>query len=313
MTKTAFLFPGQGSQFVGMGKDLYDSHPEARAVFDAADEALGRPLSRLCFEGPEDELRLTVNTQPALFTTSVAVLKCLQAKGFQPDVVAGHSVGEYAALVASGSLDFEDGIKLVNQRSLLMQAAAEAHPGSMAAVIGLDTDQVREACKRAESDGVIDVANYNSPGQVVISGESKAVEAASAYAKEAGARMVVALNVSGGFHSRLMASAAEGIGKFLSDVPFREASIPVIANVTADYTRSPEMIRAALERQLVGSVRWEETLMLMSRDGVDCFVEVGPGKVLAGLVKRTVKGAEIHSVGDAETLEAFAGGRKETI
>ena len=196
MGKLAFVFPGQGSQCVGMGKDLYDSFAEARSVFDKADEILGFSLSKLCFEGPENELRLTSNTQPALFTTSVAALSMLEKNGIRPDVVAGHSIGEYAALVAAGALGFEEGLILVHKRGRLMQAAATEYPGAMAAIIGLDTEKVREACERASAEGIVDVANYNSPGQIVISGEARAVEAASAIAKEAGAKRVMPLNVA---------------------------------------------------------------------------------------------------------------------
>jgi len=309
MAKVAFVFPGQGSQYAGMGKDLYDLYPEARQVYDTADSLLGMPITKLCFEGPEEELRLTVNTQPALFTTSIACLRLLEKQGIRPDVTAGHSIGEYAALVAARSMSYEQGIRLVRRRAELMQEAGKRHPGTMAAVIGLEADDVLAACMRADDVGIVDVANYNSPGQVVISGEVKAVEAASEYAKEAGARKIIPLNVSGAFHSRLMSYAVEKLAVELNHAHFDDAAIPVVANVTADYVRDADDIRDRLERQIAGSVRWEASVRRMVDDGVSIFVEVGPGKVLAGLIKRIAESVEVHSVGDAASLEEFLASR----
>lgn len=301
MSKTAFVFPGQGSQYVGMGKDLYDQFPEAREAYDTADKILHLPLSKLCFEGPEEELRLTENTQPAIFTTSIACLRLLEKRGIRPDVVAGHSIGEYAALVAAGVIGFEEALPLVRIRGELMQEVGKRYAGAMAAIIGLDTDDVRAICAKAN----IDIANYNSPGQIVISGEIKAVEAASEYAKEAGARKVIPLNVSGAFHSRLMSDAAERLAIELNRNRFSDTKIPVVANVLADYVHSAGSIRDALQRQIVGSVHWDESVTRMANDGVDLFVEVGPGKVLSGLIKRTVESVEVRNVGDTTSLEKF--------
>ncbi len=305
MARLAFVFPGQGSQAVGMGKDLYDRYPEAREVYDKADGILGFSLSRLCFEGPEDDLRLTSNTQPALFTTCIACLRLLEKEGIRPDVTAGHSIGEYAAIVAAGAISFEDALPLVRKRGELMQAAGADRPGTMAAVIGLSADQVREVCAKAEAAGIVDVANYNSPGQVVISGEAGAVEAASEFARQAGAKRVMPLNVSGAFHSRLMQPTADLLAAELAKTAFRDAAAPIAANVTADYVRSAEEIRRLLAKQITGSVRWDESVSRMVADGVGLFVEVGPGKVLAGLIKRISDSVEVRNVGDGASLEDF--------
>ena len=305
MSKFALVFPGQGSQAVGMGKDLYDNFPEIKALYDSADKILGMPISRLCFEGPDEELRLTANTQPALFLTSIACLRLLEKKGIKADVTAGHSVGEYAALVAAGAVDFEHALPLVRKRGEIMTEVGAAHEGTMAAIIGLDDDKVKEVCAKASGEGVVEIANYNSPGQVVISGEVKAVEAAIILAKEAGARMVMPLKVSGGFHSSLMLPAVPKLSVELAKTPFRDAVIPVVANATADYVRTVEEIKSALEKQLAGSVYWTKSISRMAEDGVDRFIEVGPGKVLSGLIKRTIGSVEIKNVGDIASLEAL--------
>lgn len=289
MGKTAWVFPGQGSQYVGMGKDLFASGGPARRVFEEADALLGMSLSAICFEGPEQELRQTRTTQPAIFVHSMAVAQLLSST--RPDMVAGHSLGEYSALVAAGALTFADGLRLVRLRGELMQRAGEEQRGTMAAVVGLDPETVAAVCRDASSAGIVQPANLNAPGQIVISGSLEGVRLAMDLAKQRGAKLVKELVVSGAFHSPLMQTAGDGLRKELDQTPLRDAEIPVYANVTAaPVTRAAE-IRELLHRQLTHPVRWEESIRAMDAAGASVFQELGPGKVLQGLIKRILPGA----------------------
>lgn len=293
----AWVFPGQGSQAVGMGKALFDSYHEVRELYEEADAALGYPLSTLCFEGPGDLLQQTINAQPALLVTEIAHLRALTLQyGDEfpaPRFVAGHSLGEYSALVAAGALEFSGGLRLVAERGRLMQEAGEdlGMPTGMAAVIGLQDEELREICKLAG----VDLANLNAPGQVVISGPLDALEKAGALAKERGARRVVPLQVSAAFHSRWMRPMSSGFGERIAAIPFSEPRVPVVANVTARPVWTVEEIRGLLEAQTYSPVRWVESVQYIASQGVDTFIEIGPGKVLSGLIKRIVPGARTLS------------------
>lgn len=284
MSKIGYIFPGQGSQYVGMGKDLFERSDSARRMFLRADEILGTSLSKICFEGPEEELRQTKNTQPAIFLHSCVLTQLVD--GSDVSMCAGHSLGEYSALVFAGSISFEDGLRLVRLRGELMQNAGEEQQGTMAAIVGLDPGIVGEVCCTAYPDGIVQGANYNSPGQVVISGSVSGVRKAMALAKQRGAKLVKELVVSGAFHSPLMQSAREGLKEALAKTRMHDARIPVYANVTGKPVRQAEEIRTLLEEQLTSAVRWEESVRNMVADGVRSLVEIGPGKVLQGLVKR---------------------------
>jgi [acyl-carrier-protein] S-malonyltransferase len=305
MNKTAFLFPGQGSQYVGMGQDLYKAHPEARATFDQADKVLGFALSDLCFNGPEETLNDTVNTQPAIFVTSIALLRALEGKKLQgPGFVAGHSLGEYSALFAAGAMDFAAGLRLVRERGRLMKEAGERSPGGMAAVLGLETEVVDQVCRQAreEAGGVIQVANYNSPGQIVISGDFQARDVAVELAKAEGAKKVVTLAVSIAAHSPLMACIADEFRRAVEAVEFRMPMVPVVANVNAAPLESVEAIREELVQQLTSPVRWVESVQYMIGQGVAEFVEVGPKDVLTKLMRRIDKSVQAMSVGDVTAV-----------
>lgn len=299
MSGLAFLFPGQGSQAVGMGRDLVSRFPAAAALFAQADELLGLPLSQRCFEGPEEELRQTSLTQPALFVHSAAVCLVLQERGIEPAWVAGHSLGEYSALVAAGVFDFATGLELVRRRGLLMQAQRQ---GSMAAVLGLEDQQVVEIC--AQASGAV-AANFNSPGQVVISGEVEAVARAGKLAAEAGAKRVVELPVSGAFHSPLMEPAARELAGLLQAVEFRAPRVPVLTNVAAAPVRDPRQLQEQLIQQMTSPVRWTAIMQCLAGLGVTRALEVGPGSVLRGLARRAAPQVKVEGAGTDEEIAAL--------
>jgi len=301
--KTAFLFPGQASQYVGMGKDLYEKYEQAQKLFDRAQAITGIDLKRFCFEGPEEELKKTHITQPAIFVHSMAVFTILQDRNMQADGVAGHSLGEYSALVAAGALSFEDGLRLVTRRGRLMYEAGQQQAGSMAAIIGLQPEQVYEICEQVKEEGIVQPANFNSPGQIAVSGEVKAVRAAIEKAKESGAKKAVELVVSGAFHSPLMQGAQEGLQKALDQTEIKTARIPVYSNVEAKPVRQADEIRRLLFSQLSKPVLWQNLILEMIKDGFDRFYEIGPGKVLKGLQKRIDRNFLCTEIGTAENLE----------
>ncbi len=302
----AWAFPGQGSQKVGMGRALHDGFAESRAVFEEADGALGFPLSRLCFEGPEEQLQLTANTQPAILTVSVAAARALAARGVGPQWVAGHSLGEYSALVTAGVLSLRDAVIAVRRRGEYMQEAVPVGEGAMAAILALDLPAIEQACREAAQGQVVSPANINSPGQVVIAGHAGAVDRASELCKKAGAKRAIRLPVSAPFHCALMMPAQERLARDLARLPFAEAAVPVVNNVDATVVRSPDSCRDGLVRQVSGTVRWQESVERLVREGVETFVEVGPGTVLSGLVKKIDPRVRVLSVEDPASLEATA-------
>ncbi|WP_206831183.1 ACP S-malonyltransferase [Alicyclobacillus fructus] len=302
----AFVFPGQGAQYVGMGRAIFEEYPVSRALLEEADDVLGMKLSDIILQGPEDTLRLTYYTQPALLTVSVAIWRALVDRvDIQPVAVAGHSLGEYSALVAAKSIAFADAVKLVYQRGKLMDEAYPAGQGTMAAVLGLDEEPLRSVCEQAsaETGAVVELANVNCPGQIVISGAKAAVERAAELAKEAGARRVMPLNVSGPFHSSLMQPAADRLGELLDEVEFADADTPVVANVDGHPRRMASDLRDALKKQLVMPVRFVDCVLSMKRLGVDCVVELGPGTVLSGLVRKIDKSLQTAHAEDPATLD----------
>ncbi len=302
--RTAFVFPGQGSQKAGMGKDLYDNFEASRKIFDEAGRALGFDLGAICFEGPDDRLKPTEIAQPAILTVSIAALAAL---GKRPDMAAGHSLGEYSALVCAGVLEFRDAVILVNKRGRFMQEAVPAGQGTMAAVLGLDRDILLDCCKKASSAGVVEAANFNSPGQIVISGSVKGVEEAGRLCKEAGAKRVIPLQVSAPFHCSMMKPAADRLADELDKVEFKDAQFPVFANVSAGPVTSGKEIKELLIKQVTGSVLWEDLVRAMTAGGAPRFVEIGPGKVLAGLIKKTAgDGTMIYNIEDSASLKEFS-------
>lgn len=304
----ALLFPGQGSQTVGMGRDLADRFPEARATFEEADDVLGFGLSKLAWEGPGEELTLTHNAQPAILTHSVAVYRVVASRLGEVRFAAGHSLGEFSAYVAAGSMSFADALRTVRRRGELMFRSGEARPGTMAAVLGLEDVVLEDVCRRASTDDEVCIAaNYNAPGQIVISGDVAAVERASELAKEAGARRVLPLNVSGAFHSPLMAVAEAGLAEQLDSVDLTAPAFPVVSNVNAEAVTDAGRARELLLRQLTSPVRWTACMRTILDGGVDTFLELGPGSVLSGLLRRIERGVEAVTLGTVAEVEAFLG------
>ncbi len=302
--KTAFVFPGQGSQKVGMLQDLYNEFPIVKERFDQADQALGYSISKLCFEGPDTELLKTANTQPAILTASVACYEILKEKGFTPDIVGGHSLGEYSAMVAAGVIDFKDAVYLVHKRGEFMQDAVPLGQGAMAAIINLDRDKVVAICDQVtEEVGSVQAVNFNCPGQIIISGQTEAVEKACELMKEAGAKRAIMLPVSGPFHSRLMEPAAKRLKEEMDKIQFHDAQIPVVANVTGKILTDANAIKESLLVQVASPVLWEDCVAEMVNFGAESFVECGPGKVLTGFTKKINKEMKLANVEDLASLE----------
>jgi [acyl-carrier-protein] S-malonyltransferase len=306
MKATAFIFPGQGSQYVGMGKEFFENFRQARDVFQEADDVLHLPVSSLCFQGPEETLKLTENTQPAVLTTSVAALRVLQSeKGIVPHLTAGHSLGEYSALVLSGALAFADAVQIVRLRGRFMQEAVPVGEGAMAAILGMEREQVEKMCEEAAQGEVLTPANFNCPGQIVIAGHAKAIERAMERVRQGG-KKALSLPVSAPFHSPLMKPAGERLGKVLEGIPIQDLKIPVVTNVEADINQSKERVKELLVTQVWSPVRWEESMQKISGDGIEQTLEIGPGKVLSGLMKRINPKVETKNIEDIQTLKKIS-------
>ena len=309
--KIAFLFPGQGSQSVGMGKDLYENYESAKTVFDTADSVLNKSISTICFEGPEEDLKQTVNTQPAIVTMSIAAMKALTSQiDIKPDYVAGHSLGEYCAMYTAGVMSLEHTLKSIQKRADLMGATKG---GSMAAVLNASEEQLKAGLAEGSKVGYVDVANYNSPAQVVITGDENAVKAAGDYMLANGVRRVVPLAVSGAFHSKFMENAGHEFASFISNVELNDASTPVITNVDAEPTVNSSDFREKMPKQIYSSVHWTQTIEKMVSDGVEIFIEIGPGKVLAGLNKKIAPDAVVYNVYDKASLDATVSALSEMM
>lgn len=302
MGKIGFLFSGQGAQYVGMGKELSESIEVCRDAFESADKELGFSISNICFNGPEEELNKTENTQPAIVTMSIAAVRALEDRGIKADMTAGLSLGEYSALVCSGALTLEAAVVLVKKRGKYMQEAVPMGVGAMAAIIGLDSEKIKEVCQESAYAGIIEAANYNCPGQIVIAGENEAVKVACEKAKEKGALKAIMLVVSGPFHTSMLKSAAQKLEKELEHISFSKFNIPVLTNVTGGFIESTDKIKEYLKQQVMSSVQWEATIRNMMEQGVDTFIEIGPGKVLSGFVKKINRKAVILNVEDLASL-----------
>lgn len=302
-SKIAFLFPGQGSQAIGMGKEIAEKYPVAAQTFAEADEALGYKLSQLCFEGPEDQLKLTEITQPAIMTVSVAACRVLEEKGIKPDFVAGHSLGEYSAHVAAGTINFRDAVRTVRNRGKYMQEAVPVGVGAMAAILGMTADAVATVCRDAAQGEVCEAANLNSPEQIVISGHAKAVERAVQLATERGAKKAVMLQVSAPFHCSLMKPAQERLARDLHELNFANPAVATVCNVDATVVKNADASRDALIRQVTGAVRWDDSVRFLIAQGAQAFVEVGPGKVLFGLMRQIDRAQKCLSVSDDASLQ----------
>jgi [acyl-carrier-protein] S-malonyltransferase len=307
LSKTAFVFPGQGAQAVGMGKDVYEAFVRSQSIFEQADEALGFSLSSIIFEGPDEVLKQTANTQPALLTVSVALLEALEGRGLKPDYVAGHSLGEYSALVAAGVLSFEDAVRTVRARGQFMEQAVPSGLGAMAAVLGAERESLAALCAAIAAEGsAVELANVNCPGQIVVSGTAAGVQAVVERGKEeAGAKRVIPLEVSGPFHSSLMKPAAANLQETLANIEMKDASVPVVANVTANVVTAADEIRSLLVEQVYSPVLWEDSVRYLIEQGVDKFVEIGSGTVLAGLIKKIDKNVRVISINSISALEAL--------